>query len=144
LTAVGARGPVGDKLPGHVEEWCAGESRKRIPKPSFERRMAGSQRRATAKKEMKRIYGALDPCVPMQVRFQKIAVASHDDVFEDPTLIWADERLLALLVPAKEGWFLHVRFGQSQREGLLFPTLDAADTWVRDQTQMERRGCSPG
>ena len=35
--------------------------------------------------------------------------------------------------PSEEGWFLQVGFGPCNREGLIFPTLEAAEIWARTQ-----------
>ncbi|WP_336488126.1 hypothetical protein [Methylobacterium nigriterrae] len=46
-------------------------------------------------------------------------------------MVFANERLVALLVPAREGWFLQVGLGPCEREGLLFGNLGGAEAWVR-------------
>lgn len=66
----------------------------------------------------------------LQVRFQPVTAATQQ-ACEPAQLIWVDQHLAALLVPAEVGWFLQVGFGRCEGEGLLFATLEAAEDWVR-------------
>ena len=60
---------------------------------------------------------------------------------EEAHLVMMDAALAAILVRilpepderSEEGWFLHVGFGPCNREGLIFPTLEAAEVWTRAQ-----------
>ena len=60
---------------------------------------------------------------------------------EDAHLVLVNEAVAAALVRIlpepderpEEGWFLQVGFGPCNREGLIFPTLDAASVWARAQ-----------
>lgn len=60
----------------------------------------------------------------------------------EPARLLSDgERILALLVPVgpeegeaeTEGWYLEVGFGPCEAEGLLFASLDAAETWAHER-----------
>ena len=63
------------------------------------------------------------------IAFQAIVAATF--IGSEPAqLVFADEQLVAVLVPAAVGWFLQCRFGRCEAEGLVFPTLDAASTWI--------------
>ncbi len=60
---------------------------------------------------------------------------------EEARLVMVDAALAAVLVRIlpepddrpEEGWFLQVGFGPCNREGLIFPTLEAAAAWTRAQ-----------
>jgi hypothetical protein len=60
---------------------------------------------------------------------------------EEAHLVLVNEALAAVLVRVlpepderpEEGWFLQVGFGPCNREGLIFPTLEAAEVWTRAQ-----------
>jgi len=60
---------------------------------------------------------------------------------EEGHLVLVGETLAAVLVRVladmdeqpEEGWFLQVGFGPCNREGLIFPTLEAAEDWTRTQ-----------
>ena len=60
---------------------------------------------------------------------------------EEAHLVLVNEALAAVLVRVlpepderpDEGWFLQVGFGPCNREGLIFPTLEAAEVWTRAQ-----------
>ena len=60
---------------------------------------------------------------------------------EEGQLVMVDEALAAVLVRIlpepnerpEEGWFLQVGFGPCNREGLIFPTLEAAAAWTLAQ-----------
>ncbi len=60
---------------------------------------------------------------------------------EDGHLVLVNEAVAAVLVrilpepheKPEEGWFLQVGFGPCNREGLIFPTLEAAAVWTRAQ-----------
>jgi CheY-like chemotaxis protein len=62
---------------------------------------------------------------------------------EDALLVLAGERLAAILVrispedneAGETGWWLESGFGPCQMEGLVFPTLMAAEAWVRERLQ---------
>ncbi|GJD92952.1 hypothetical protein [Methylobacterium iners] len=70
----------------------------------------------------------------LQVRFQPVTAATQQ-AHEPAQLVWVDQHLAALLVPAEVGWFLQVGFGRCEGEGVLFSTLAAADDWVRARMQ---------
>ena len=65
----------------------------------------------------------------VQVSFEAIRVATAKAA-EDAHLVFANRQLIALLVPAEVGWYLQVGLGPCDCEGLIFETLDAAETWV--------------
>ena len=60
---------------------------------------------------------------------------------EEAHLVMVNAALAAVLVRIlpepderpEEGWFLQVGFGPCNREGLIFPTLEAAEVWTRAQ-----------
>ena len=60
---------------------------------------------------------------------------------EEGHLVLVNEAVAAVLVRIlpepddrpEEGWFLQVGFGPCNREGLIFPTLEAAAVWTRAQ-----------
>ena len=70
--------------------------------------------------------------MPVQVRFEAIRAATAEAA-EDAHLVFANRELVALLVPAEAGWYLQLGLGPCEREGLIFETLDAADTWVHER-----------
>lgn len=51
---------------------------------------------------------------------------------EEAHLVFANQQLAAVLLPAQEGLYLRVGFGLCDREGLIFDTLDSAADWVRE------------
>ena len=75
--------------------------------------------------------------VPVDVIFEAIRAATTD-ASEEARLVFANCRLVALLVPAEPGWFLQLGLGPCEREGLVFETLEAAEAWIRSSiTAME-------
>jgi len=60
---------------------------------------------------------------------------------EEACLVLVSDAVAAVLVRImpepdehlEEGWFLQVGFGPCNREGLIFPTLGAAEVWARAQ-----------
>ena len=72
--------------------------------------------------------------MPVRVSFEAVCAATHAGA-EEAKLVWAAERLVALLVPAEVGWFLQIGLGPCEGEGVLFPNIDAAERWVRDRIQ---------
>jgi hypothetical protein len=45
-------------------------------------------------------------------------------------LVYADQQLVALLVPADTGWFLQLGLGLCAKEGMIFSRLREAEAWV--------------
>lgn len=68
--------------------------------------------------------------MPDEVTFENVRAASQDGA-EDAWLVYSGRTLMALLVPAETGWFLQFSLGRSDQEGLIFPTLAAAEIWAR-------------
>lgn len=76
----------------------------------------------------------------LTIRFQPIRLGDACSA-EDALLGLANDHLVAVLVrvadhelPAdRQGWFLETGFGSCSREGLLFPTLKAAESWIYQQ-----------
>lgn len=66
----------------------------------------------------------------IEVSFEPICAAGQLEA-EDACLVYANQQLVALLLPAETGWFLHIGLGPCEREGLTFETLTDAATWVR-------------
>lgn len=64
------------------------------------------------------------------VRFEPVRAATREAA-EDGYLVYADQQLVALLVPADTGWFLQLGLGLCAREGLIFGRLCEAEGWVR-------------
>jgi hypothetical protein len=67
----------------------------------------------------------------IEVRFDPVRAATRE-AGEDGYLVYADQQLVALLVPADTGWFLQLGFGLCAWEGLIFGRLCDAEGWVRD------------
>jgi hypothetical protein len=72
------------------------------------------------------------------VKFTSVSLATRKG--EEPAkLVFADERLVAIIVPISpennesetEGWYLQVGFGRCEADGVLFASLPAAEAWVR-------------
>lgn len=68
-----------------------------------------------------------------EVSFESVRAATQDGS-EDARLVFLDHTLMALLVPAENGWFLQFSLGGSEQEGLIFSTLTAAEAWIRERT----------
>jgi hypothetical protein len=68
--------------------------------------------------------------MPVEVKFNPIKAATLQSG-EDAQLVWVNQLLAGLLVPAEEGWFLQIGFGPWEGEGTVFPSLAAAEAWVR-------------
>jgi hypothetical protein len=68
--------------------------------------------------------------MPVKVRFDAIKAATVE-VGEEAQLVWVNELLAGLLLPAEGGWFLQMGLGPWDGEGALFPSLAAAEGWVR-------------
>jgi len=50
---------------------------------------------------------------------------------EEGYLVFANQQLVALLVPADTGWFLQLGLGPCEEEGMIFSQLREVETWVR-------------
>lgn len=70
--------------------------------------------------------------MPSRVSFESVRAATANGT-EDARLVYLDQALTALLVPADTGWFLQFSLGRGEREGLIFETLAAAECWIQDQ-----------
>jgi len=76
----------------------------------------------------------------MRVEFRSVFLATRRGR-EPARLVTADGRIVCILVPISpednedetEGWYLEVGFGPCEAEALLFASLEAAETWVREQ-----------
>jgi hypothetical protein len=66
----------------------------------------------------------------IDVSFEPVRAATRAAA-EDGYLVYADQQLVALLVPADTGWFLQLGLGPCAREGMIFGRLREAETWVR-------------
>ncbi len=66
----------------------------------------------------------------LQIRFQPVTAATLQ-ACEPAQLVWTDQHLSAVLLPAENGWFLQIGFGPCDAEGLLFADLEAVEDWVR-------------
>lgn len=78
----------------------------------------------------------------VDVSFTAVQAATRSTA-EEAHLIFANQQLVALLLPAQEGWYLQVGFGPCDREGLIFETLNAAASWVRECFSAGRPGAFP-
>jgi hypothetical protein len=67
----------------------------------------------------------------MRMTFQAITAAT-EQAHEPAQLMWANQHLVAVLVPADGGWFLEHGFGPCASEALLFETLDDAAGWAKN------------
>ncbi len=70
--------------------------------------------------------------MPVVIRFQPVRLGS-DPTGEEALLGFADDLLIAVLVCVAEGWLVEAGFGPCFGEGRVFPTLRAAETWLREQ-----------
>jgi hypothetical protein len=61
-----------------------------------------------------------------------VVQAATTPAAEQAHLVFANQQLVAILLPAQEGLYLQVGFGLCDREGLIFDTLDSAADWVRE------------
>lgn len=76
----------------------------------------------------------------MRVHFLPVCLATRHG-HEPARLVFVGDRMLAILaqleaeqdVSGTGGWYLTVGFGPCEADGLLFPTLEAAKLWVREQ-----------
>lgn len=68
---------------------------------------------------------------PVDVSFTEVCAATRR-ASEDARLVFADQCLAAILLPAEGGWFLQVGFGPCDHEAMVFDTLASAADWVRD------------
>ncbi len=76
----------------------------------------------------------------ISVDFRSVFLATRRDR-EPARLVSADGRIVCILVPISpkdnesetEGWYLEVGFGPCEAEALLFASLEAAETWVRER-----------
>ncbi|MGH1571825.1 hypothetical protein ACRAWG_15495 [Methylobacterium sp. P31] len=62
--------------------------------------------------------------------FTQVCAATRRDS-EDAHLVFADQCLAAILLPAEWGWFLQAGFGPCDHEAMVFDTLSSAADWVR-------------
>lgn len=67
--------------------------------------------------------------MPVDVSFEPIRAATLEAA-EDGYLVYADQQLVALLVPADTGWFLQLGLGRCAKEGMIFSRLREVETWV--------------
>src|SRR5919205_1255449 len=76
--------------------------------------------------------------MPYNVTFSPVCLATKEGL-EEAQLVLAEGGILAILVRADaaestEGcWYLQTGFGPCEAEGVLFPDLTAAETWVRQR-----------
>ncbi|TXN38581.1 hypothetical protein [Methylobacterium sp. WL7] len=73
--------------------------------------------------------------MPTEVSFEIVRAATRDGS-EEARLVFLDHTLMAMLVPAETGWFLQFSLGGSEQEGLIFPTLSAAEAWIRERASV--------
>jgi len=75
------------------------------------------------------------------VTFQRIRLAGQYAP-EEAQLAFFDGNLVAVLVciddkdvpPERHGWCLEIGFGPCRGEGILLPTLEFVEAWIRDRT----------
>jgi hypothetical protein len=65
------------------------------------------------------------------VSFTEVCAATRR-ASEDAHLVFADQCLAAVLLPAERGWFLQAGFGPCDHEAMVFDTLSSAADWVRE------------
>src|SRR5919202_1584893 len=81
---------------------------------------------------------AIGGAMPYNVTFSPVCLATKEGL-EEAQLVLAEGGILAILVRADaaestEGcWYLQTGFGPCEAEGVLFPDLAAAETWVRQR-----------
>jgi hypothetical protein len=89
--------------------------------------------------------------VKMVVRFQPVRLGGQY-CGEEAWLGWANEHFVALLVRisgrglprTRHGWFLEAGFGPCRGEGMFFPSLSAAEDWIRDKIPAGWPGTTTG
>lgn len=69
--------------------------------------------------------------MPAEISFESVRAATREGS-EDARLVFLNRTLVGLLVPAETGWFLRFSLDPSEREGLIFATLAAAEAWVHE------------
>ncbi|MGH1587850.1 hypothetical protein ACRBEV_05210 [Methylobacterium phyllosphaerae] len=74
----------------------------------------------------------LDEHRPVEVSFTEVCAATRQ-ASEDGHLVFADQCLAAVLLPAEQGWFMQAGFGPCDHEAIFFDTLSAAADWVQDR-----------
>ena len=95
-----------------------------------------SMRTAPLVREVMRLACGVGRCrrseslMSVEVRFDPVRAATRD-AGEDGYLVYADQQLVALLVPADTGWFLQSVSGPVRRKALIFGRLREAEAWVR-------------
>src|SRR6476469_10070618 len=74
------------------------------------------------------------------VRFEPVSLAGQYEA-EKACLVFASDHLVAVLVrldagdlvAERHGWCLEIGFGPCRGEGILFPDLESAESWIRAQ-----------
>jgi hypothetical protein len=67
----------------------------------------------------------------VDVSFTEVCAATRR-ASEDAHLVFADQCLAAVLLPAEGGWYLQAGFGPCDHEVIVFDTLSSAADWVRE------------
>jgi hypothetical protein len=77
------------------------------------------------------------------IRFESVSAAGRY-VKVEAQLVWADDDLIAVLVPveggSQKGWFPLLGLGPCDVEGVYFRTLDAARLWAESRIPLEWNG----
>ncbi|MGH1574910.1 hypothetical protein ACRAWG_35065 [Methylobacterium sp. P31] len=73
----------------------------------------------------------LDVQKPVEVSFTQVCAATRQ-ASEDGRLVFADQCLAAVLLPAEQGWFVQAGFGPCDHEAMFFDTLASVADWVRE------------
>ena len=67
--------------------------------------------------------------MPVNISFEPVRAATREAA-EDGYLVYADQQLVALLVPADTGWFLQLGLGLCAKEGMIFSQFREVEAWV--------------
>jgi hypothetical protein len=74
---------------------------------------------------------SLDAHRSVEVSFTEVYAATRQGS-EGAHLVYADQYLAAVLLPAEQGWFVQAGFGPCDQEAMFFDTLSSAADWVQD------------
>jgi hypothetical protein len=75
---------------------------------------------------------SLDAHRSVEVSFSEVCAATRQGS-EGAHLVYADQCLAAVLLPAEEGWFMQAGFGPCDHEAMFFDTLSLAADWVQER-----------
>ncbi len=74
----------------------------------------------------------LDEHRPVAVSFTEVCAVTRQGS-EDAHLVFVDQCLAAVLLPAEQGWYMQTGFGPCDHEAMFFDTLSSAADWVQER-----------